>query len=187
VEPPARTLRRLLPVFALALGLALTVSACGSGENELRHPEGIAVDLDGIVYQVQLSRTLNPGDEADQSLLRDQPDLQPGKEWLGVFLTIQNETDEPYTPPSDMVVVDTQGNRYPQVPAPGAGQLGLDFDHPIRPHGSAPFRNSLALTSSTGGALVLFEITDEAVQNRPLILEIPSPNGKEKARIVLDI
>lgn len=177
---------RLLAVGAL-LAAALLLAACG--EEETREGgEGFAIDLDGVSYQVQISRTLNPDDEQDRSFLRGQANLAPGREWLGVFLLVENESGEPLRLPSDVRVVDTTGTQYRRFETPEAGSLGIDFERPLRSGHSAPVPDSLAATGPEGGGLVLFQITDQTVQKRPLELVIPPPSGRgPKAHITLDI
>ncbi len=189
LNPRRPQARHGLALAALAAVVAaLGLAACGS-EQPAEGNEGRLIHIDGVAYQVQISRTLNPGDETDRALLRGQPPEPAGKEYFGVFLIVSNDSGSPYTPPKSMEVVDTRGNRFERIPAPAAGQLELQFDEAIPPGEEAPPPDSLARTSSSGGALVLFLIDDQTLQNRPLELEVPSvrPGGRKKASVVLDI
>ena len=77
-------------------------------------------------YQVQLTRLLNPQQRPDDSFMRGQAALPADEAYLGVFLRIENDGDEPYKPPRDMKVVDTQGNEYLPLDTTQSG-FGLDF------------------------------------------------------------
>ena len=46
-----------------------------------------------------------------------------------MFLRIENDGDEPYQPPRDMKVIDTQGNEYLPLDT-GQSGFGLDFGSP---------------------------------------------------------
>lgn len=186
VRQPRRPLRLVvLPVLLAAA--ALLLGACGSKE-EIDGGEGVTVDLQGVGYEVQISRTLNPDDEQDRSYLRGQATLPPDREWFGVFLEVRNGTGAALRIPSDIRVVDTTDRQYRRIETPDAGSLALDFQRPLRPGKGAPVPDSLAATSPESGGLVLFQITEQTVQNRPLELVIPPASGSgPKAHITLDI
>jgi hypothetical protein len=161
--------------------------AGGCGDNKKTSgAEGEFIDVGDAVYQVQLTRLLNPNQRPDDDYLRGQPPLAANEDFLGSFLTIENEGDKPYSPPRDMKVVDTQGNQYLPL-GTQQSSFGLDFGHPIPAGEKAPPPDSPAASGPEGGALVLFRVKREsAVDNLPLYLEVPAPGGKT-ARIRLDI
>jgi hypothetical protein len=172
----------------VALLLALAVAfAAGCGEEEKTSgSEGEFINVGDAVYQVQLSRLLNPEQRPDDDYLRGQAPLTGSENYLGTFLTISNGGKAPYSPPRDMKVVDTQGNQYLPLGTPQAS-FGLDFGHPIPPDEKAPPPDSPAAAGPEGGALVLFRVKSEsATDNLPLYLEVPVPGGKT-SRIRLDI
>jgi hypothetical protein len=183
VRPPRRP-HRLAPVLALALALAL---ATGCGEEEKTSgAEGEFINVGDAVYQVQLTRLLSPQQRPDDDYLRGQPPLGASEDYLGAFLTIENDGKTPYSPPRDMRVVDTQGNQYLPLGSP-LSSFGLDFANPIAPKEEAPPPDSPAAGGPEAGALVLFRVKSESVtDNLPLYLEVPAPGGKT-ARIRLDI
>ena len=98
------------PLFVLLalLAGALTVAACGSDEKSTSGNEGQYINAGDAVYQVQLSRLMNQQTKPDDDYLRGQPVLGAGQQYVGVFLTVQNDGKKPYLPPRDMKVVDTQ-------------------------------------------------------------------------------
>jgi hypothetical protein len=175
-----------LALLVLLLGFAGAVSGCGSDNKKTSGSEGEFINVGDAVYQVQLTRLLNPEQRPDNDYLRGQPPLSANEAYLGSFLTIDNEGKTPYSPPRDMKVVDTQGNEYLPLGTPQSS-FGLDFGKPIPPDQSAPPPNSPADGGPEGGAMVLFRIkTPSATDNLPLYLEVPAPGGKT-SRIRLDV
>jgi hypothetical protein len=185
VEARSRPLAALLALLA-ALAMALAVSACGSDEEKTSGTEGEYINAGDAVYQVQLTRLMNPEQRPDNDYLRGQPALTPDQQYLGVFLTVENDGKSDYTPPRDMKVVDTQNNEYLPIDVSATG-FGLSFSEPLKPDEIAPQPDSPGATVQQGGALVLFRVSEQtATENLPLELQIPAATGKE-ADIRLDI
>jgi len=184
-----RTLRWLpVALLAAALGTALLAAGCGSDEVKRSGAEGefISVGKD-VDAQVQLTRLLNAEQRPDDAFLRGQAPVRGTEAYLGVFMIIENDGDEPYGVPRDMKVVDTQGDEYLPLDTVQSG-FGLDFGEPIPPGGKVPPADSPASFSPTSGALVLFRVTQEsATDNLPLELEIPVEGEREPSRIILDV
>jgi hypothetical protein len=184
---PVRKLRWLPAALVAAAMLAtLSLAACGE-EEKVEGAEGEFITVGETDYQVQLTRLLNPQQRPDDAFVRGQAPLPAGETYLGVFLRIENDGDEPYRPPRDMKVVDTQGNEYLPLDTVQSG-FGLDFGADIPGGDVAPPPNSPASFSPTSGALVLFRVSEEsATDNLPLVLEIPREGEEEPARITLDV
>src|SRR5438477_7704782 len=120
---------RISSLLALALAAVLGLSACGdshtkvttgtyAGESGANAPY---LDVGPLVYQVQLSRQLNPFDTEDASYLQGlkpaESHLAPGQEWFAVFVQVYNNGSAAEPAASKMTVSDTQGNVYaPVVP-----------------------------------------------------------------------
>jgi hypothetical protein len=139
------------------------------------------------VYQVQITRLLNPNQLPDSDLLKGQAPATAKEQYMGVFLTIENEGDAPYRPPRDMKVVDTQGNQYLPLGPGLASGFTLDFGKAIPPGQQAPPPNSPAAEGPIAGDMVLFRLSEEsATTNLPLVLEIPA-GAKQTSKITLDI
>ena len=184
---PVRKLR-WLPAALVAAALVATFVLTACGEEEKREgAEGEFITVGETDYQVQLTRLLNPRQRPDDAFLRGQAELPADEAYLGVFLRIENDGDEPYRPPRDMKVIDTQGNEFLPLDTVQSG-FGLDFGEAIPPGGVAPPPNSPAEFGPTSGALVLFRVKEEsATDNLPLVLEIPAKGQEEPARITLDV
>ena len=184
MEARRRPFGALLALIA-ALAIAVAVSACGEKE-KTSGVEGEYIHSGEAVYQVQLSRLMNPEQRPDDDYLRGQPTLSADEQYLGVFLSVKNEGDKGYVPPRDMKIVDTQGNEYLPIDVSATG-FGLSFADQIEPDATAPHPDSPAATGPEGGALVLFRLSEEsALENLPLELDVPAPDGKE-SDITLDI
>jgi hypothetical protein len=177
VEAKRRPLEALFALLA-ALVIVLGIAAC-SEQKKTSGAEGEFINAGDALYQVQLSRLMNADQPPDNDYLRGQPTLTGGQQYVGVFLTVENEGKQAYLPPRNMKVVDTQGNEYLPIDVSATG-FGLSFSQPIEAKQKAPNADSPAATGPEGGALVLFRMSESSVtENLPLDLKIPAPAGKE--------
>jgi hypothetical protein len=176
-------LTRLALVAALLAG-ALTVAGCGEDEEELDVIEGEPVELGELRYNVQITRFLNPNDPEDEAYLVGQPDASPDEEYLGVFMTIENESDSSVQLPDEMTVVDTRDNTY--EPRESESVYALELGATLEGGDELPAPDTPAATGPINGAMVLFLVNRSVTENRPIELEIPSSTGEE-ARVELDI
>jgi hypothetical protein len=178
-------MKRVGRPLAAVLTAAVLLAGCGSKE-EGEAVEGQFVKVGPAVYQVQLTRLVNPEQRPDDQLVRGQPPLSPNEQYLAVFLRIENKGSKPYLPPRDLKVVDTVGNQYLPLDASQSG-FGLDFFEPLQPGDHAPLPDSPAADGPDRGAMVLFRVkTQSATDNLPLVLDVPS-GGKAIVEIKLDV
>ena len=178
-----RSARKTLLLCVLLVG-ALGLAACGGGEPELEAPEGEPVELGPLHYNVQITRFLNPSDVEDGAYLVGQPPAGEGNTYLGVFLTIDNESEDSQSVPGEFELVDTRENAFPALPSESS--FALELGAPIPPNGEVPEAGTAAASGPIGGAMVLFLIEETTAENRPLKLEIPAVGGLGGA-IELDI
>jgi hypothetical protein len=178
-----RHLTRLALVAVLLAG-ALAVAGCGEDEEELDVIEGEPVELGEFRYNVQITRFLNPNDPEDEAYLIGQSDASADEEYLGVFMTIENEGDSSAQLPDEMTVVDTRGNAY--EPFESESVYALELGSTLEGGGELPAPDTPAATGPINGAMVLFLVNRSVTENRPIELEIPSSTGEE-ARVELDI
>ena len=182
----ASTLARLSLLAAL-LTLAVGLSAC-SDDSHTRVSTGTYAGESGqnapylnvgpLIYEVQLSRELNPRDTEDASYLAGltpaQRNLNHGEEWFGVFLQVYNESSAPHPAATSLTISDTQNNVYtPIVPAitnEFAYRGGL-----LGAKARIPELNTVAANGPTQGALLLYKIKVVSLDNRPLELKIFDP------------
>jgi len=190
---------RKLTLLALVLLAAGALTACGdshtkvttgtyAGESGANAPY---LDVGPLVYEVQLSRQLNPFSTEDAAYLQGlspaQQKLEPGQEWFGVFMQVYNNGSEAVPAASDLTITDTQGNRYtPIVPGPTnefAYRAGA-----VPGKGRLPIADTIASDGTTQGALLLFKIQIVSLDNRPLTLKIVDPDdAAETASAELDV
>jgi hypothetical protein len=187
---------RFFLLTAIALVAALTLVACGGGAKQpTQHgdSEGAYVQAGPLVYQVQVSRELNPANVEDaqylQGLPADTPPLAGDEEWFGVWLRVQNATDEVHPSTDDFRIIDTTGAVYRPIALPGTNPYAYrsipvesDAGQPVQPDpesgaGSGPIQ----------GEMVLFRLNTAVYANRPLDLEITPPGGGEPSSVVLDL
>jgi hypothetical protein len=174
------------PALALALALAvLGVAGCGNDLGK-EADEGIPIKLGDLQITVQETRFLNPAQPDDKEYLAGQKLPTPaGKSYLGVFLTIHNESDHAVPLPTNaqMSIIDTTGVAYQSIPSstPYAAPLGTQ----LAGGGDIPAPGTAAANGPTQGAIVLFLLNQGITENRPLKLEIDYQG--ETGDITLDI
>jgi hypothetical protein len=164
-------------LLAIALAaVALPLAACGAEEEELDVAEGEPIVADDVSYNVVISRFLNPDDVEDAEYLAGAPDPPPNEQYFGVFMQIQNDSDETVPLPEQLTVVDTLDTTYSnlETDSPYALPLGTE----LSPEERHPARDSTAAYGPIEGSLVLFLISGSSTDNQPLKLEIPLPSGK---------
>ena len=199
--------RRLALLLSIVASLAL--AACGNEELEneqfqsenaqVAETEGIYVTVDGVKYQVQLSKQLNPLDQGDRGYLTGvNTELNPDEEWFAVWVLAQNyaepceegkESTEEHPcgdiqSASDFEIVDTQEKSYVPV------TIGEDNPWAYRPEvigtkETLPGSEAPARERFPNGSMLLFKVKRESLNNRPLELNI---RGQEDRAIVnLDV
>jgi len=174
---------------ALALAAALlagrVLSGCDTNpEDTLSANEGEAMRLGDLLYNVQITRFLNPRDEEDKAYLVGQPPPPNNEFYLGVFMQISNEGSAVQRVPTDFRVVDTVGTEF--KPIPSRSLFALDLGGRVPGNRQLPEPETTAANGPIQGSMVLFLIDRAAVEDRPLVLHIPSSTG-EVGDVELDI
>lgn len=189
-------LLRLPLLTAAALVAALTLAACGAGLKEPTRngpDEGSSIKAGSLIYQVEISRELNPSNVEDaqylQGLPAGTPRLAADEEWFGVWLRVQNATSESHLSASNFRIVDTTGATYTPIPLPSGNVLAYQ---PVDVQGDKgqpvyPDPNSAAGSGPINGAMLLFKLNTAVYANRPLTLEITPPEGGAPSSVVLDL
>jgi hypothetical protein len=189
-----------LALLALLLVSVLALSAC-SDNSHTRVTTGTYAGESGqnapylnvgpLIYEVQLSRELNPYDTEDSTYLSGltpaQRKLNPGEEWFAVFLQVYNESSAPHVATTDISISDTQENVY----TPVAPALTNEFAYRgglVPPKGRIPALDTTAANGPTQGALVLFKIKIVSLDNRPIEIKLVDPLDPTKtASAELDV
>jgi hypothetical protein len=190
---PADRLRALMRpghkgALALVLLIALAVLGVAGCGNDLgkEADEGVPILLGDLKYNVQETRFLNESQPDDKEYLEGQVLPTPaGKSYLGVFLTIHNQGDNPIRIPTnaDLSVVDTTGAAYESIPS--HTNFAAPLGSMLAGGGDIPEAGTAAANGPTQGAIVLFAVPEGISENRPLKLEIDSQG--ESGEITLDI
>jgi hypothetical protein len=161
------------------------LAACGE-EEELDVVEGEPVELGELSFNVQLTRFLNPDDPEDEAYLRGQPLRSADQQYLAVFMTVDNEGDQPAELPSTMTIRDTRDNTY--QPLDSASVYALELGTTLPAGDELPRPDTPAATGPIRGAMVLFRVDRAVTENRPIELEIPpASTGGKQAQVELDI
>jgi hypothetical protein len=166
-------LTRPFAVIACSLTVAAGLVATGCGEEGDVFREGLAEPLGGLTYNVYITRQLNLRDPEDRGYFQG-PD--PGRQfgYYGVFIEVCNDSEESRSAAADFKIVDTQGNEYLPIELPEQNLFAYR-PRSVPPNECIPETGSTADTAPTGGALLLFKLSTQTVENRPLELEIRRP------------
>jgi hypothetical protein len=194
----SRRLRKLTSV-AVAILAILALGACGdshtrvttgtyAGESGANAPY---LDVGPLVYQIQISRQLNPFDTEDAAYLRGVPAAQQklasGQEWFGVFLQVYNHTSSQLPAATTVTVSDTQGNTYSPIVTDQTNEFAYRAGS-VPADGRLPVPDSVASFGPTQGALLLYKIQTVSLDNRPLEIKIADPTEpKQTASAELDV
>ena len=167
----------------LVLLTAVALGACGNRESEPTtegETEGIYVEVDGLKYQVQVSRQLNPLTVDDQSYLQglapEDRRLRPDEEFFALFLRVENEADRALPSAVDFEIRDTQENVYtPLEYIQQDDQNFFAYRAQMVPAGDRlPQPDTAPGERPPYGALVLFKVRRFSLDNRPLELIVKS-------------
>lgn len=185
-RPPRFTSRLIVAaIAAAAIAFGLAFSGCDTApENANQVTEGQGIKLGDLLYNVQITRILNPSDQEDSAYLVGQKTPGPNQYYLAVFMRIDNNGDTADQVPTDFRIIDTVGDTY--SPIPSNSLFALNLGATIHPGDQLPEGETTAANGPIEGAMVLFRIDSSAIQDRPLTLEIPSSDGST-GEVELDI
>jgi hypothetical protein len=191
-------LRKFLP---LVLALLVPVALGGCGDSHTKVTTGTYAGESGasapylkvgpLIYQVQLTRELNPYNIEDAAYLQGlspaQRRLAPGQEWFAAFIQVYNNGSKAHPAADSLTITDTQGNSYvPVVPDQSNQFVYRAGVIPVK--GQLPAPDSVAAAGPTQGALLLYKIQTASLDNRPLELRIVDPtDAAQTASAELDV
>lgn len=185
-----RLTRQLPRVFLLLAALAaLALAGCDKNAKPVESKEGGRIFLNGLFYQVQLSRMLNPKDVEDGFYLTGQPAPGAGERYFGVFVRVENEDSpkgERVTPISidHMKIKNAKGNEFEPIVVKGEG-WGYE-PAPLGKGAHLPIPDTPADIGPIRGGVVLFKLSNVDLDSRPLKLDIDAGAGKT-GEIILDV
>jgi hypothetical protein len=194
-----RTRPRKLASGVAVVAAALALGACGdshtkvstgtyAGESGANAPY---LDVGPLVYEVQLSRELNPNNEEDVAYLQGlgpaESKLETGQEWFMVSVQVYNNGDRSRRATETMTISDTQGNTYAPI-VPASVNAYAYRGGVVAPKGQLPPPDTTANSGPTQGSLLLYKIKVQSLDNRPLELKITNPEDlAESASAELDV
>ncbi len=192
-------LRKPSVSLAVLLAAAAALGACGNadtrvttgtyaGESGKNAPY---LNVGPLVYEVQLSRELNPANVEDaaylQGLTPAQSKLLPGEEWFAVFMQVYNHHSTPFPGATNITISDTQNNVYSPIVPDRTNQFAYRGGL-VPANGQLPVAESIAANGGTQGVLLLYKIAVVSLDNRPLTVHIVAPGEPtETASATLDV
>jgi hypothetical protein len=190
---------RKLPLLTLAVLAVFGLSACGDSHTKVTSgtyagEAGKAapyLNVGPLLYEVQISRQLNPFNHEDatylQGLSAGEAKLEPGEEWFGVFVQVYNISNAPHLDANDFTITDTQNNTYTPLALGGANAYAYRQGI-VGSKNQIPKLGTVADDFGPQGALLLYKIQTASLENRPLELKITDPEDpSESASVILDV
>jgi hypothetical protein len=184
---------------ACLLAAALTLSGCflkpeeeREGEPGIDFParEGLSIPLEGIEYNVFITRELNTEITPDDAYF-DGPPAPPGSAYFGVFIQACNKSDKPRDTVGEFKLLDNREEEFLPKKLPRKNTFAYN-PRRLDPGQCIPAEGSATELGPTAGAMLLFELPTAATENRPVELEIlgrlDAVKGKrETVRVELDL
>jgi hypothetical protein len=161
--------------WVLALASAIGLAACNDEKQGVDEParEGLALKLNGVEYNVFITRELNLDVPPDGAYYSGPP---PAKDEVleGIFIQACNHTDQDQQSTDTFKVKDNLGAVYEPVALPADNPFAY---HPrrLKPDECIPEAGSVAQLGPSAASLLLFRLPLTTLENRPLELEVEAP------------
>ena len=185
---PARMPRRLLMLLCLAV-LASGAAACGEADVEqgVEEParEGLALELEGVEYNVFITRQLNTRIPPDNAYVEAGTEPETGETLYGVFIQVCNHSHDAHETADRFKIVDNQGNEFEPEELPEDNAFAYRALE-LEPTECIPEAGSPAQLGPSAGTMLLFRLPLANTEYRPLELEIDG-SGSEHLTYELDI
>jgi hypothetical protein len=187
----------LRTVLAVAL-VALVAAGCGGGDSpataiqQTAETEGLYLDVNGLKYQIQMSRYMNPNDVEDQEYLVGLPENAAGPSedeiYFGVWVRVENTSEDETRPAATTWEIhDTQENVYRPIPVDTEINPFAFEPIDVPPKTVIPLASSAAGQGPIQGLMLLFKIRNESFQNRPLELVFSNGGSGQEGTYNLDV
>jgi hypothetical protein len=183
-----RPLRTVLSIALVALA-----AGCGSDSTAtVAETEGLYLDVNGLKYQIEMSRYMNPADVEDREyfigLPESTPEATPEETWFGVWVRVENTSEDETRPAANTWEIhDTQDNVYRPIPIDTDINPFVFEPVDVPPKTVIPLASSAAGQGPTQGLLLLFKLKNESLQNRPLELKFSNGGGGQEGTYDLDV
>jgi hypothetical protein len=177
----------------LVIAMLVVVVGCGAEEGRtVAETEGIYLDINGLKYQVELSRYMNPADVEDREYFIGLPETTPqpaGDEtWFGVWVRVENTSDDETRPSATRWEIhDTQENIYRPIPIDAADNPFVYESVDVPPKTVIPLPSTAAGQGPIQGQLLIFKIKTDSLQNRPLELKFSNGGSSQEGTYDLDV
>ena len=188
-------LRRRRTTLLAACALALpALAGCGADHDEIgvEEParEGLAVAMEGVEYNVFITRELNLRLPEDKAYYKG-PEAKPGRVLYGVFLQACNRTKKTHDAAEHFVIKDGQGEEFEPVELEADNEFAYQPKR-LEPKECIPAIGSVAHLGPSAGSMLLFDLPLATTENRPLELEVEGSfdlgkGEREKRTFELDI
>jgi hypothetical protein len=183
----------LRAAIATAL-LGLVLVGCGgeTGQVTTAETEGLYLDINGLKYQIEMSRYMNPADVEDAEYLIGLPESTPppseDETLFGVWVRVENTSEDETRPAaSRWEIHDTQENIYRPLPVdPDLNEFAYEAVD-VPPKTVLPLPTSAAGQGPIQGLMLLFKIRNESFQNRPLELKFSNGGAGQEGTYDLDV
>jgi hypothetical protein len=182
---------RILVLCLLALA-AVGAAGCGHKE-EIRtegETEGLYIEVDDLLYQIQLSRILNPASPDDRAYLVGLAEgVEPAADevWFGIWLRVQNITDETHESADQFEIVDSTERTYRPIVLDRRTNVFQHEPGPVGPGVIVPVNNSPAADGPIQGDLILFKVNVQSLFNRPMEFRISHTGGDTTGVVAIDV
>lgn len=164
-------------VLALVVAISgLALAACGGGHEEKEGlVEGEIVELGPLQYNVLFTRPLNINDIEDSQYLVGQPKPGPNQMYIGVFVHIHNDSDDPQAIPDSFQIETTAGRKYDNIPSKSI--YALQPGATVEGHDNIPQVDSTAQVGPIQASMLLYLIDRESAEQRPVQLIVEGEDG----------
>jgi hypothetical protein len=182
-------------LFRIVLATALVALAAGCGSSStatVADTEGLYLDINGLKYQIQMSRYLNPDDVEDREYLVGLPEgteeLAADEIYFGVWVRVENSSEDETLPAANVWEIhDTQDNVYRPLSVDTEINPFVYEPVDVPPQTVIPLASSAAGQGPTQGLLLLFKLQIDSLQNRPLELRFSNGGGSTEGTYDLDV
>jgi hypothetical protein len=193
-------LLRSTPALGAVLA-TLALAGCGGGNSPRPvtngEDESVNVQAGNLVYQVQISRTINPHAVDDSQYLEGfaPADIRTSgaDELFSVWVRAQNTTDTPHESTDDFTVIDSAGNEYDPIRVSDAAENPFVYRSQLIEQESGngqpiyPDPSSANGTGPIKGSMLLFRVPVTIYQNEPVELRIVPIEGGRPSTVTLDL
>ena len=184
--PPA--MRRRIPTLALLALAGLVLAALADRlrfrGRDRRSAEGEPIEIAGLSYNIQITRFLNPDDTEDAEYLVGQPPAKPGTS-LPRRLHGRSPTTATSRGPRRPTSPSSTRSTTSTTPSRARARTRSRSAPRWRPRANCRPRLRPPQTGPNQGSLLIFPVSDDVSDNRPLRLEIQTYDGS--GEVILDI